>query len=60
MKKGLKEECFADVEELKQKTAETLKCIKIGEFKNGFWAVGKNVSTGVLHQMESTLKVTEV
>ena len=25
-----------------------------------FWAVGKNILIGVLHQMESTLKVTEV
>ena len=59
MKKVLKGKCFADVEEVKQKTAEALKGIKINKFKNCFeqW---EKVSTGVLHQMESTLKVTEV
>ena len=38
---------------------KALKGIKIDEFKNCFeqW---KNVSIGVLHQMESTLKVAEV
>ena len=46
-------------EEVKQKKAEALKVIKINEFEN-FWAVAKNVSIGILHQMESTLKVTEV
>ena len=34
MKKVLKGKRFADVEEVKQKTAETLKCIKIDLFKN--------------------------
>ena len=59
MKKILKGKCFADMEEMKQKTAETLKGTKINKFKNCFeqW---KNVLIGVLHQMESTLKVTEV
>ena len=39
--------------------AQSLKGIKIDEFKNRFeqW---KNISIGVLHQLESTLKVTEV
>ena len=39
--------------------AEALKGINIDEFKNCFeqW---KNVSVGVLHQMESTLRVTEI
>ena len=32
----LKGKCFADVEEVKQKTAEALKGIKINEFKNSF------------------------
>ena len=43
----------------KKKKAEALKVIKINEFKNCFkqW---KKVSIGVLHQMENTLKVTEV
>ena len=41
-------EHFDNVEEVKQKTAEALKGIKINEFKNGFeqW---ENVSIGVLH-----------
>ena len=47
----LKGRCFADVEELKQKTEEVLKGIKIDEFKNYFeqW---KKVSIGVFHQMK--------
>ena len=48
------------MEEVKQKMAETLlKSIKIDEFKNCFeqW---KKVSIGVLHQLESTLKMSEV
>ena len=58
-KKVLKGKHFALVEEVKQKTAEALKGIKIDEFRNCFeqW---KKVLIGVLHQMESTLKVTEV
>ena len=36
MKKVLKGKCFADVEEMKQKTAEALKDTKIDEFKNCF------------------------
>ena len=59
MKKVLKGKRFADVEEVKQKMAEALKSIKINKFRNCFerW---KKASTGVLHQMDSTLKVTEV
>ena len=59
MKKVLEGKHFANVEEVKQKTAEALKGIKINKFKNCFeqW---KNISTGVLHQTENTLKVTEV
>ena len=58
MKKVLKGKHFASVEEVKQKMAEALKGVKIDEFKKCFeqW---KNVSIGVLHQKESTLKVTE-
>ena len=54
--KVLKEKHFAFVEEVKQKMAEALKGINIDKFKNCFeqW---KNVLIGVLHQMESTLKV---
>ena len=64
MKKVLKRKCFANVEKVKQKmvkqkTAEALKGIKIDEFKKCM-SSGKNVLIGVLHQMESTMKVTEV
>ena len=46
------------MEEVKQKTRGVQKGIKIYKFKNCFeqW---KKVLIGVLHQMESTLKVTE-
>ena len=59
MKKVLKGKHFADVEEVKQKTAEALKGTKTNEFKtcSEQW---KKVSIGVLYQMESALKVTEV
>ena len=60
MKNVLKGKRFADVEEVKQKTAEALKGIKINEFKTRFEQWKKNISIGVLHQMEGTLKVTEV
>ena len=59
MKKVLKGKCFGDVEEVKQKMPEALKGIKIVEFKNCF-EQRKKVMMGVLHQMESTLKATEV
>ena len=59
MKKVLKVKRFADIEEVKQKKAEALKSIKINKFKNCL-SSGKNVLIGELHQMESTLKVTEV
>ena len=59
MKQFLKGKRFADVEEVKQKMAKALKGIKIDEFKN-FSEQWKKVLIGVLHQMESTLKVTEV
>ena len=59
MKKVLKGKHLTNVEEVKQKTAEALKGIEIDELKNCFeqW---RNISIGVLHQMEGTLKVTEV
>ena len=55
LKKVLKAKQIADVEEGKQKMAETVKDIKINKFKNCFeqW---KKVSIGVVHQIESTLK----
>ena len=59
MKKVLKGKRFASVEEVKQKKAETLKGVKIDEFKTVL-SSGKKVSIGVLHQIESILKVTEV
>ena len=49
VKKVLKGKHFADVEEVKQKTPEALKGIKIDEFKN-FFEQWKNVLIGVLHQ----------
>ena len=57
MKKIFKGKHFANVELVKQKTAEALKGIGIDKFKNCFeqW---KKVSIGVLYQMECTLKVT--
>ena len=44
MKKALKGNCFADMEEAKQKTAKALKGIKINKFKNCFeqWKKGLN------------------
>ena len=42
MKKVLKGKCFADVEEVKPKTTEVLKGIKIDKFKN-FWAMKKRL-----------------
>ena len=59
MKKVLKGKHFADVEEVKQKMAEALKGIKLMSPKT-ILNSGKNISIGVLHQMKSTLKVTEV
>ena len=59
MKKVLKQKRFANVEEVKQETAEALKDIKIDEFKTVL-SSGKKVSIGVLHHMDHTLKVTEV
>ena len=57
MKKALEGKHFADVEEVKQKTAEALKGIQTDKFKSCFeqW---KKVLRAVLHRMESTLKVT--
>ena len=58
VKKFLKGKCFAHMKEVKQKTAEALKGIKIDKFKNCF-EQRKSISIGVEHQMENTLKVTE-
>ena len=55
MKKVLKGKHLVAVEEVKQKTAEALKGIKIEEFKNCL-SSGINILIGVSHQMESTLK----
>ena len=59
MKKVLRGKCFAYVEEMKQKMAEALKDFKIDKFKT-FLSNGKNVSIGELHQMENSLKMTEM
>ena len=58
MKKVPKGKRFADVEEAEQETAAPVKGIKADEFKHCFEPWGK-VSTGVLYQTESTMKVTE-
>ena len=59
--KSPQRETFAHVEEVNQKKmAETLKGIKIDKFKNYFEQWKKNISIGVLHQMDSILKVTDV
>ena len=58
MKNILKGKHFAGVEEVKQKLAEALKGIRINKFKNCSEQVW--ILIGVLHQMESTLKVTKV
>ena len=58
-KKVLKGKRFTDVEEGRQKMAEALKGIEIDQFKT-FFEQWKNVLIGVLHQVESTLKVTKV
>ena len=50
---------FCHVEEVKRKTSESLKGMKIDESKTVLHS-GKNISIGALHQMENTLKVTEV
>ena len=51
MKKVLKENWFADVEEVKKKMSEALKCIKIDGFKNCFeqW---ENILIGVMSNGE--------
>ena len=46
------------MEEVRQKMAEAPKGIRTDEFKNCFEQWNKEVSIDVLHQMESTLKVT--
>ena len=57
MKKVLKGKHFADVENVKQKTAGELKGIKINKFLTVF-SSGENVLIGILPQMDNTLKVT--
>ena len=59
MKKVPNGKCFADVEQVEQTMAEALKGIKTDKFRNCF-EQRKKVLIGTLHQMESTLKVTEV
>ena len=59
MKKLLREKRTADVEEVKQKNGRSTKRHQNEQVQTLFWAMEK-VSIGVSHQMESTLKVTEV
>ena len=56
MEKVLKGKCFSSVEEVKQKMAEALKGIRVQNCCEQW----KRVSIGAVHQMESTLKMTEV
>ena len=58
-KKSPQRKTFADVEEMRQKIAEALKGIETDEFKMVL-SSGKKVLIGILYQMESTLKITEV
>ena len=60
MKKVLKGKHFASVEEVKQKTAEALKGIKIDKFKNCFGQWKKHVNKCTASKGEHILKVTEV
>ena len=60
MKNVLKGKYFAGVEEAKQQTAQALKGIQIGEFKNCFEQREKSLERCALNQMESTLKGTEM
>ena len=62
MKTVFKGKHFSNVEELKQKMAETLNGQKKtkGMSSKTVLSSGKNVSIGILHQMQSTSKVTEV
>ena len=59
MNKVFKGKCFAKVEGVKQNTAEALKGFE-SLSTTTVLSRGKNASKGVLHQMESTLKVTEI
>ena len=59
MKKVLKGKHFVNMEEVKQKMAEALKGIKSLSSKTVL-SSGKNVLIRILHQMESTLKVTSL
>ena len=56
MKKVLKGNHFADVEEVTKKMAEALKGVIINEVKNCL----EQWKKGEFHQMDSILKVTEV
>ena len=62
MKTVFKGKHFSNVEELKQKMAETLngQKKKKGMSSKTVLSSGKNFSIGILHQMQSTSKVTEV
>ena len=59
IKNVLKGKRFADVGEVQQKMAEALKVSKSMSSKT-VWSSGKNILIGLLKQMESTKKVTEV
>ena len=58
--KVLKGNCFADMEEVKQKNDRNTKRHQNQQVQKLVLSTGKNILIGVLHQMESTLKVTEI
>ena len=62
MKNVLKEKRFADVEGVKQtnKSSRITKQHQNQRVQKLSLSSGENISIGVLHQMESNLKVTEV
>ena len=59
MKNVLKGKCFAEVEGVKQNTAEALKGFE-SLSTTTVLSRGKNASKGVLHKMESTMEVNKV
>ena len=58
--KSPQREIFCWSEKGETKSGRSTKRHQNWQVQKLFWAVGKNISTGVFHRMESTLKVTEV
>ena len=59
IKKGLKGKCFANVEEVKPKTAETQRHPN-RQVQKLFWAAGKHLNRCMASSGEYFLKVTEI